>query len=235
MLSLLIDQCPNVESLWLKCKNLCYFNLDSMNNLKYLFFSGQINNKEDFNTDLFKNICKSLTYLTIKLRNFDDEVIAKLLCGHNFQNLSNLIIKCTEITKIENKLFDGFPVLESLDLSYNKELETIDSCAFSSLNRLKELRMYNNKLTILHPESFFGLSNLIKLDLSNNKLTHLEPQIFKDLANLEDLDLYNNELTHFDLSIMEYIGKINQINLSMNPIENEKEILYNYNKEKFWF
>ena len=231
MISLLIEQSPNVESLSLNCKNLCYFNLENSNNLKYLYISGEIKNKEDFNIDLFKTICSSLTDLTIISENVDNEFIAKLLCGHNFQNLSKLIINASEITRIEKKLFDGFPVLESLYLSYNKQLETIDSCAFSSLNRLKKLSLNNNNLTSLHPESFIGLRNLIELDLSNNYLTHLEPQVFKDLANLEDLDLYNNKLTHFDLRIMEYIGKINRIFLSMNPIENKKEILYVYKKE----
>ena len=185
--------------------------------------------------DLFKTICNSLTELTIKLRNIDDQFIAQLLRGHDFQNLSKLRINCTEITRIEKKLFDGFPVLESLDLSFNIKLETVDSCAFSSLNKLKELSLNHNYLTSLHPESFIGLSNLIKLDLSSNYLTNLEPQVFKDLANLKELDLYNNELTHFDLSIIEYIGRIDRINLSMNPIKNNKEILDHYNKKKFSF
>ena len=76
----------------------------------------------------------------------------------------------------------------------SNELKTIDSCAFSSLNKLKELKFYNNNLTSLNPE-----------------------------------------LRHFDLRIMEYIDKINRINLSNNPIENKKEILDQYNEEKFSF
>ena len=235
MLSFLIDQCPNITNLFLDCKKLCYFNLDSLNNLKYIWIEGHIYNKDDFNKDLFKTICNSLSDLTIKLENVDDELITKLLCGHIFQNLLKLSIYCTEITKIEKKLFDGFPVLESLYLSYNKELETIDSCAFSSLNKLKELKLYNNNLTSLNPESLTGLSNLIELNLSNNNLTHLEPQVFKDLANLKHLDLHYNKLRHFELSIMEYIDKINRINLSNNPIENKKEILNHYNEKKFSF
>ena len=175
-------------------------NLDSFINLKKLELSGYLLN--DFNFDLFANICNQLEELNIRFKNMDDEIINKLLYCHYFPNLSVLTIFSSKITRLEKNLFNGFPMLRSLFLCENIQLKTIDKDAFSNMNNLRELLM-----------------------MFNEKLSELDTELFSRLANLEELHLNDNKLRHFDLKIMDYISNIKKVDLSGNSILNKEEIL----------
>ena len=190
---------PNIEELFLSSfKQFTYINLDSFVKLKNLSLYGNLSN--DFNLDLFANISNRLEELCIQLNNIDDESMSKLLFRHFFPNLSNLNISNSNITRLEKKLFEGFPMLQSLKIFRNRGIKTIDKEAFSNLK------------------------NLTNLDLSLNSLSELDPDLFSCLVNLEYLDLEHNKLRHFDLKSMDYIVNIREIDLSHNPIENKEEI-----------
>ena len=154
--------CPNIEELYLY-GNFSDINFDIFCNLKKLKLCGDI--LDGFNFDLFKNICIQLEELSIKFGNMDDESITKLLYGRNFPKISSLSICNSKITRLEKKLFDGFPMLQSLKVSNNTELKTIDKDAFSDLKNLKYLHLKNNKLSELDPELFSGLVNFEMLYL----------------------------------------------------------------------
>ena len=202
-----IDSCtklfeifPNIEELSLDG----YFsNIDftSFVDIKKLSISGSI--LKDFNFALFTNICNQLEYLKIGFNNIDDENISKLLNGHTFPKVLSLNISSSKITRLEKKLFDGFPLLQSLTANNNKDLTTINKNAFSNLKYLKRLLLS-----------------------SNDQLSELDPEIFSCLGNLEKLDLGYNKLTRFDIKIMNYIVKIKEINLANNKIENISELTY---------
>ena len=184
--------CSNIEELSLK-GNFSSLSFDSFLNLKKLSVIGSL--LEDFDFELFKNICNQLEYLLIGFDNMHNDGICKLLNGHNFTKVLTLNIFNSKIKRLEKKLFEGFPKIQSLDIYKNKELKTIDKDAFSNLKNLKCL-----SLTF------------------NEQLSELDPELFSCLENLEKLDLRYNKLTRFDLKIMDYIVKINEINLEDNGL-----------------
>ena len=59
---------------------------------------------------------------------------------------------CIELTKLEKKLFDGFPLLESLNKTYNTQLQEIDRDAFSNLKQLTSLDLSSNCYNLLDDE-----------------------------------------------------------------------------------
>ena len=163
MLTKLFEMCPNIEELYLT-GDFSNISFDRFFNLKRLKLCGNL--LDDFNFDVFKTICFQLEELSIKFKNIDDESIAKLLCGHNFPNLLCLKVSNSKITRLENKLLDGFPILQRLKVSNNTELKTIDLNALSNLKNLKYLHLKKNQLSELDPELFSGLVNFKKLFLS---------------------------------------------------------------------
>ena len=195
----LFESFSNIEVLSLD-GNFSNISFDSFTNLKGLLICGSLLN--NFNFDLFKNICNQLEHLKIAFYNIDDENMFKLLNGKNFPYVSKLEINNSKMTRLEKKLFDRFPMLRSLDVNSNNDLKTIDKDAFWNLKKLKYLSISNS-----------------------DKLSELDSELFSRLENLEKLNLRQNKLTRFDLKIMNYIVKVNEINLENNLIENESELL----------
>ena len=205
----LLEMCPNIEALKLSG----YFsslNLDRFVNLKKLELYGNLS--DDFNYDLFENICIQLKELRIELENIDNESIIKLFNGCYFPNLLILIIGCSKITRLEKKIFYRFPTLQILFVHDNRQLTIIDKEAFSSLKNLRLLGI-----------------------IRNYQLTELNPELFSCLGNLVKLNLEDNILTRFDLKILDFITNIKMINLCDNRIENKKEISEHLKESKIEF
>ena len=78
---------------------------------------------------------------------------------------SLLKISLSKITRVEKKLFDGFPMLQSLDLSHNSKLKTIDKDSFSNLKNLTTLLLFSNDLSEFDPQLILCLKNLENLSL----------------------------------------------------------------------
>lgn len=190
----LFETFPNVEELCLE-GNFSNINFDRFVNLKKLELCNDI--LEGFNFDLLKNICGQLEYLSIELDNIGDEEISKLLNGNNFPNVLALKIWVRRISRLEKKLLNGFPMLESLDMT---EIGAIDKDAFSNLKHLKSL------------------------SLKSGDLSELDPQLFSCLSNLEGLYLQDNNLNRFDLKIMNYLANIKDLNLQNNFIRNKRKL-----------
>ena len=240
----LIDYLPYIEILFLR-GDFSYFNLDSLSNLKRLDLYGRI--MDDFNFQLFDNLCNQLEYIQISSTNFDDICIDKLFYDRNFPYLATFnICNCFERIKLEKKFFDGLRMLKKLMIFYVRivdddvfsnliELEElwlsthhikfIDKTMFSNLINLKKLYLYCNRIESIEENSFSNLHNLEYLNLSCNKLTSISAKSFVGLGNLKRLDLSHNKMVNFDLDIFDNIGKIEEINLSLNPNINKDEIL----------
>lgn len=205
-LETLFESCPNIEALTLQGE-FSNVNFDRFVNLKKLVLYGNIFYDFDY-YDLFANICNRLEELYIILKNVNDEIISKLLYDHSFPMLSSLKLSFSKITRVEKKLFDGFSMLQSLDLSHNSKLKTIDK------------------------DSFLNLKNLTKLSLFSNDLSEFDPELIFCLKNLEEISLGENKLTFFDLKIMDYIVNINELHLCGNPIVNKQEILDHFKQSE---
>ena len=219
-------------------------NLNILDNLNCLTLSGQINSK-DFNLSLSNN----LQELMIGLSNIGNEQITKLFDGQIFPNLKSLKISLkiysNLITKLEKKMFEGFPMLKIFSISDNEELRIIDYDAFSSLTNLVDLQLIGNsiekidhrtfsaltkletldlnrnQIECIEENTFSNLKNLTKLNLGNNLLSTLKPKSFYGLRNLKQLNLYHNKLSDFDLRIMDNFEKIEIIDLYSNHIQKD--------------
>ena len=190
---------PNIEELYLRA-DFSNISFDSFVNLKKLKFIGNL--LEGFNFDVLKNICHQLEELSIRFYNMNNIYIYKLLYGHHFSNLIRLEINSSKITILGKKLFDGFPMLQTLIVNHNTRLKAIEKDAFFNLKKLKRLVLCLNR-----------------------ELSEINPELFSCLANLEELDLNGNKLRHFDLKIMDYIVNIKVIYLNGKRFVNKEEII----------
>ena len=71
----LFNHLPNIRALILQAFEF-YFSLDNLVNLKNLELIGFFN--DDFNFDLFENLCKQLKELSFKFSDIGNNAIAKL-------------------------------------------------------------------------------------------------------------------------------------------------------------
>ena len=243
----LIRSLPYIEMLIFH-GDLSYFNLDSLSNLKSLDLYGRI--MDDFNIQLFDNLCNQLESIDIHCTNLDDKNLEKLFYGRNFPYLTTFCICCSSSNiKLEKKLFDGLRMLKKLKILYNKNLRIIDKDAFSNLIELEELDLSDNcigfidktmfsnliklkKLTLcgnqiesIEGNWFSNLHSLENLDLRRNQLTSLSAKSFVGLDNLKLLNLNHNKLANFDLDFFDNIGKFVEICLNENHIINKDEVL----------
>lgn len=247
----LFDYLPNIEELGLDGK-FGDLNLDNLYNLKIL---SSLN--DNFNFDLFKNICNQLEELNIRY-DLNNEIMFKLFDGHNFTNLKSLNISDSKITRIEKKLFDGFPMLEKLMIYLNSEIKIIDHDSFSGLKKLVHLSMRSNGNATIEQEHFLGLDNLqeffLRFDRISSKagtfsslknlrklsfyrinFNNMNPQMFIDLGNLKELEFLDCGLDYFNLCILANIPQIEKINLRSNRITNKEEILNRFRDSKITF
>ena len=249
-----IENLPYIEILQLYGQ-LSYFKLDSLFNLKRLKLNGKI--MDDFNVHLFDNLCNQLEDIHISCKNFNDKSIEKLFYGRIFPYLSTFYLaKSSARINLQKKMFDGFRMLQKLEIFQNKKLRIVDADVFSNLIQLKELHLSYNciefiekslfsnlinlkKLTLcrnglesIEENSFSNLHSLEYLDLSSNRLRSLSAKSFVGLDNLKLLYLNHNKMANFDLDIFDNIGKILEIYLYENPIMNGDEILNRSLKSK---
>jgi hypothetical protein len=76
LMTRILEQIPTVEELYLY-GNISYINLDSLVNLRELSIAGTFD-RENFNFDLLKNLCKQLEKLKIVLTDLDEKSLFKL-------------------------------------------------------------------------------------------------------------------------------------------------------------
>lgn len=250
----LFDYLPNIERLSLD-GIFGDLNLENLYSLKILSLSGTLN--DNFNFDLFKNICNQLEALDIRY-DLSNETMFKLLNDHIFTNLTSLKIEDSKITRIEKKLFEGFPILENLRIYYNSEIKIIDRDSFSGLKKLVHLSMRSNGTETIEQENLFGLENLQEFFLTFDRISYkavtfsslknlrklcfyriyfknLNPEMFFDLGNLKELELIDCGLIYFDLCILANIPLIEKIDLRLNRITNKEEILNRFRDSKITF
>ena len=85
----------NLDLQW----DFSYLDLDNLVNLKQLKLAGTIN--DNFNFEIFKNLCNQLEELFISFTNIDDHNFFKIFDGLHFTNLHNLIISECYIQRVK--------------------------------------------------------------------------------------------------------------------------------------
>ena len=191
----LMSQVKHIEHLFLH-GSFSYFNLDNLSNLKELSLVGTIN--ENFNYELFKNLCNQLDAIYICLNKFDDKTFLKLFDGHNFSKLQNFVIRKYNIKILKKEFINRFPKLRQLFIS-ECNLEEIELDAFSNSQQLFCLDLSQNRLKFIEKNMFLNLMNLEVLDLSKNELKNLDKEIIGITRFLNvDIILENNDFATFN-------------------------------------
>ena len=121
------------------------------------------------------------------------------------QNLSEdtevLDLSKNNITKLLNSSLEVYPLINSLDISYN-DVRTIESATFYPLKGLMDLDLSANSRLVLPSTGVFMMSSQLSIlvfDASLN-LESLPNDILKGIPNLDVADLSSNQLSFINVS-----------------------------------
>ncbi|KAL6471171.1 hypothetical protein MHYP_G00198210 [Metynnis hypsauchen] len=145
--------------------------------------------------------------------------IHRLLRGHFSPTTVTLWIYSNNITYIEPSTFQGFTLLEELDLGDNRHLRTLSPETFHGLGRLHALHLYRCGLSALPNNIFQGLRNLQYLYLQDNHLEYLQDDIFIDLHNLSHLFLHGNRLWSLHQNTFRGLRALDRLLLHHNQLQ----------------
>ncbi|MCJ8740100.1 hypothetical protein PDJAM_G00055010 [Pangasius djambal] len=145
--------------------------------------------------------------------------IHRLLRGHLSPTTVTLWIYSNNITYIEPSTFQGFTVLEELDLGDNRYLRSLSPETFHGLGRLHALHLYRCGLSSLPNNIFQGLRNLQYLYLQDNHLEYLQDDIFVDLHNLSHLFLHGNRLWSLHQNTFRGLRALDRLLLHHNQLQ----------------
>lgn len=190
----ILDHVQHIKQLFLEGK-FSHFKLDNLVNLKMLSLVGSLN--EDFNYELFKNLCYQLKDLKIYLENIDDKIFFKLFDGHNFCNLQNFSIKKYNMKTLKKVFINRFPMLQQLFVA-NCNIEEIEHDAFSNLKDLYCLDLSENRLKFIEKDTFLNLNKLEILDLSKNELKNVDADLIGARNDIVEILFEENSFATFN-------------------------------------
>jgi Leucine-rich repeat (LRR) protein len=108
--------------------------------------------------------------------------------------------------------------IQVLDASWN-HFVLMPSNGFSTLRRLRELRLHNNEISMVADRALGGLKGLQVFDLSNNKVVALPPELFRDSAPvIKEIYLQNNSISVLAPGLFANLGHLLALDLSRNQL-----------------
>jgi len=182
ILTRLLNQIPHIQELHLDAK-LSYLNLDNLVNLRVLSLYRSIN--ENFNLELFKNLCDKLEDLTISLANIDEKTFFKLFDGYDFPNLVDFTVRNLNIKRLKKEFINRLPKPRNKLNITDCQIKVIESDSFSNLQQLSSLDLRRNEIEFIEENAFSNLKNLKKLDLSDNDFFISDRNMFGLRESLE--------------------------------------------------
>lgn len=103
-------------------------------------------------------------------------------------------------------------------------ISEIESDAFNTLTRLKEINMSGNRLTHIPTRLFANTKMIVKIDFSNNNLERLDNSLFQELLNLNDLNLSGNRLVNFPENLPRVLTSLNLGNNMISRINTKTKL-----------
>ncbi|XP_030850954.1 slit homolog 2 protein-like [Strongylocentrotus purpuratus] len=136
------------------------------------------------------------------------------------QNLSEdtevLDLFKNNITKLLNSSFEVYPLINTLDISYN-DVRTIESATFYPLKGLMDLDLSANSRLVLPATGVFMMSSRLSiLVLASLNLESLPNDILKWIPNLDVADLTSNQLSFINVSSC---GMVDSVLLTGNLLQ----------------
>ena len=164
----LFEQLPYIQELHLDGNNL-----DNFVNLRVLELSGTLD--ENFNFELFQNLCNQLEDIKIFFTNIDEKSYIKLFVGYTFPYLVGFAISFLKTKRLKKEFLNGFRML-------------------------KHLNIFDCNIKEIAHDSFSNLEQLCSLYLSYNRIEFIGFNVFSKLKNLQEVDLTHNEFIDFDIA-----------------------------------
>ena len=103
-------------------------------------------------------------------------------------------------------MWEGLESIETLHMSSN-EISTIESNAFSTLDRLMHIDLGYNQLAHIDGDEFKGLTSLVALAVNDNGISTIPTGTVGDFKGLNLLWLNNNKLTTLSRKIFQGEGQ----------------------------
>ncbi|CDS37733.1 leucine rich repeat containing protein 15 [Echinococcus multilocularis] len=138
------------------------------------------------------------------------------------KQLEVLELHQTGIQNLSSNLFQGLPVLKSLDLSNNSYLKSYRDGSFTKIgNTLLELVATDNRVHSLTKGVFADLKNLQRLILARNKIGYIEDGVFSSgcCGHLKELSLEGNILTDLEDATFVGLRNLQKLDLRGNPLQ----------------
>ena len=132
----------------------------------------------------------------------------------------SLTVTMTNIGRVTSSMIFNLE-LNLVALKMTKcNISDIETAAFSTLSRLKEIDLSGNRLTYIPSGVFASTKAIAKIDLSNNNLEILDESLFQELLNLNILDLSGNRLSSFPTNLPRVLTHLNLESNLINEIKN---------------
>ncbi|XP_022249763.1 toll-like receptor 13 [Limulus polyphemus] len=213
---------PGVEVLFLKRHRLVSIGqnqLRPLTKLRKLVVSDYVG---DWHSDRFFleingfSTLKNLEYLNLASNPIKSSV--NRLHFNGLENLKELDLSATLITKIEDFAFEPLKSLERLNLNYNN-FRDLSNNTFHGLTNLTYLFLRENDLILRsYSYPFHKMPSLEVLILSNNNIRLMDSLTFSRSSNLELLFLSNNVIAPWNESLFENNPKLRVLRLEKNDI-----------------
>ena len=154
------------------------------------------------NITTFKAINQSLKFFPYQL--------AQIL-----PNLEKIVVERSNLTMIQNRNFEGFLRLKSLEIRFNN-LATIQEESFDDITQLEHLNLSFNNIRLLPSKIFALLINLKTLILSNNQIQKITADILPRKNVIENFCVDYNQLEVIETKILKLLMKVKLIDFTRN-------------------
>lgn len=127
-----------------------------------------------------------------------------------------LDLQSNAISTLGPEDFQGLRKLETLDLSYNKDITYINGSLFQDLDSLRSLKITHTQLTEM-PIPTRPL-NITELSLTNNRILTVSPESLQMMPHLEDLYLSHNDIMDIPIGAFSARSRLTRLHLNNNKI-----------------
>ena len=199
----------NTLSLFSKLKELRFVNIQSLDSIAFDAFLYDTTNQKKFPV--------LTTFVLRKVPTLTTLPVASIL---ELTNLEHLEISDTGITQILGSSFQALTKLKNLHITYNSNLQTINSGAFAGITaNLEFLFLGHNKLQNLTSLTNNNWQKLIQLNLQYNPVGMIPASSFSQMGQLAYLNLDSCQLSTIDSSIFNGLARLHTLILSNNMIQ----------------
>ncbi|XP_046561376.1 leucine-rich repeat-containing protein 15-like [Haliotis rubra] len=134
-----------------------------------------------------------------------------------FSNLEDFYVTYSEVTKLDDDLFQGLTKLKRIALQHNK-ISQINTGIFHGLNDVVFVDLTGNTGCKIADDAFASLKNLHDLFLGDLNLGRASSAIFTGLTNLRNLDLHGNNFEKVSVQLFQHLTSLKTLDLSDNKL-----------------